>query len=120
MKKISVITSLVISALFLLSSATVAATGVASYEGKIEEVLMGTPYGTKVIIKVGATITQSDCHTNPNYNYVFDGSTPVGKMMLSAVLTAHSTQRTAHMFRKNSPTCSLFGGIEELDQIVLK
>lgn len=105
---------------FLTLALQVSHASASSYSGKIDEILMGLPYGNNVIIKVDGSPKQSGCHTNPNFHYVFDGSTDLGKMTLSAVFIAHSTQKEVTFYGAGDASCDLFGGIEDLQQFLLK
>ena len=116
MKK--VITSLLF--LLLLSASTPATSAASSFhDAIITEVLVGPNYGNIVIIKIDKPPVLSDCHTNKNYNYAFDGTTAQGKMYLSVVLTALSTQKPVDI-AGYSDQCDNFNGIENLYHIVIK
>ena len=91
-----------------------------TYTGTVTEILMGVPYGNAIIIKVDGSPVQSGCHTNPGYNYAFDASTAVGKNMLSSILVAFSTQKVVTFYGAGDSSCTAFGGIENLDQFLLK
>ncbi len=95
-------------------------TSASNYTGKVAEILMGSPYGNNVIIKVDGSPTQTGCHTNPNFNYVFDGSIERGKIMLSALFIAYTSQKEVTFYGAGDSSCTLFGGIEDLQQFLLK
>lgn len=95
-------------------------TAASTYEGQISELLMGIPYKTTVIIKVDGSPSQNGCHSNPSYHYAFDGSTDTGKIILSSVLTAYTTQKVVKFYGAGSNSCTQFGGIEDLNQFLLQ
>ncbi len=86
---------------------------------KITRVLVGPGYGNNVILTINPLPDDlPDCQTNKGYNYVFDGTTEVGKMTLSSVLIAYSSR--ADVWLAGNGSCSLYSGIESLKHIVIK
>ncbi|RYV04075.1 hypothetical protein SOPP22_01345 [Shewanella sp. OPT22] len=85
---------------------------------KITRILVGPSYGTKVFLTISTKPTATpDCQINTGYNYVFDGSTETGKMMLSIALTAYTANKEVWLGGANK--CSLFGNVEDLKHIVI-
>lgn len=62
--------------------------------------------------------SQPSCQTNPNFSYVFDATTAVGKITLSLVLTAYTTQQDVYI--DGDDTCSVHGSVESLRQVWVK
>lgn len=84
---------------------------------KITKVLVGPAYGNNVFLTV--SIKPSDapnCQNNTRYSYVFDGTTEVGKMTLSVVLSAYASQKDVWL--GGADNCVLHNGVESLKHIV--
>ena len=85
---------------------------------KISKVLLGPQFGNNVFLVIESKASNlPSCQTNGIYSYVFDGTTAVGKMTLSAVLSAYAAQRTVTIGGAN--TCSLYGNVENLNYILV-
>ena len=118
----SILIVLKVFGMVCLSGIALAATP-ETIEGTVSKVIMGAPYGGKVIIKISGEITPSSnpsCRSNSDYDYVFDASTVHGKVMLSSLLMAYSSKATVVAYSESTPNCSLFPGIENLNQLLLK
>lgn len=105
----------------LIGLSLVASTSFASAVSvtKITQVLAGPVNGNKVFVVLSVKpASQPACQSNPNFSYVFDASTAVGKVVLSMVLTAHTTQQDVYI--DGDDTCSLHGSVESLRQVWLK
>lgn len=86
---------------------------------KITRVLVGPGVGKNVMLTISPRPTNlPDCQTNQGYNYVFDGTTEVGKMTLGAVLTAYAAK--SNVWLGGTGSCSLYNTIENLKHIVIK
>lgn len=89
------------------------------YTGTIKMVYTGPGYSGKVFIQVesapGGTVS---CDTNTTFDFGFDGTTAIGKVMLSAVLTAYSLGSTIRL--TSYDTCTVYSGIPDLYTISLK
>ena len=86
---------------------------------KIQEVLVGNNFGTKVFLELtNKPESNSSCNTNSRYTYVFDGSTESGKILFSAALTAYAAQKDIYLDGSN--TCTLHENVENLNSIRLK
>lgn len=100
-----------------LASSSIAQAG--EFTGKIVSVLAGEYYGNMVFIEVSPKPTDSPaCQTNPRYSFVFDPTTPIGKIMLGIALTAYTAEREVYIDGYNS--CSVFNGVESMRQIRAK
>ncbi len=83
---------------------------------KIQEILVGNDFGTKVFLELtDKPSTPTSCNTNGRYTYVFDGSTELGKMMLSIALTAFAAQKDIVL--GGNDICSLHSNVETLKSI---
>lgn len=84
---------------------------------KITKILVGPNYGNTVFITTQNKPTaRPECHTNPWYDFAFDGTTESGKMTLSVALAAYTAQK--NLWVGGSDTCSIYGGVEDLNHIV--
>ena len=85
---------------------------------KISKVLLGPQFGNNVFLVIETKATSlPSCQTNGVYSYVFDGTTAVGKMTLSAVLSAYAAQRTVTIGGGHG--CTLYGNVENLNYILV-
>ena len=106
MKKIMII------GLFLSCTANAADTGLT----KIKEILVGSNFGTKVLLELtNKPQPAAGCNNNPRYSYVFDGGTNAGKILLSVALAAHAAQKDVYI--SGADLCNLFGGVEDMNSI---
>lgn len=96
--------------------------GFASYvpSTKITKVLLGEAYGDKAFIELETKpdIPSDHCQSNPNFSYVFDISTELGKATLSVVLSAYMAQKNVYV--NGFDTCTIYSGVENLRQIQLQ
>lgn len=104
---------LLILAVFISNYASASSVSVT----QITRVLVGPQYGNKVILAVSTKAADiPSCQTNSRYNYVFDGTTAVGKITLSVVLAAYAAQKDVWL--GGGDNCSLHNVIESLKHIV--
>jgi hypothetical protein len=102
-----------------LSVVSVNVSALPSYSGTINNLLTGKVYQGNVFIQLdGAKNGTSDCQTHPHYDFAFDPTTDEGKVYLSLILTAHSTQKEVTI--TGYDTCLTRGGIQDLRSIQLK
>ncbi len=88
---------------------------------KISSILMGEAYGNVALIGISVKPgTVPACQTNPDYNYIIDLSTDVGKATLSLALTAYAAQKDVYLNGFDSCTLLPSVGVERLRQIWIK
>jgi hypothetical protein len=86
---------------------------------KITKILVGPYYGNKVFLVLSNKPSDTaTCNTNSRYTYVFDGTTPSGKMTLSLALAAYAAQKDVWL--GGNGTCTIYGDVENLSHIVTK
>lgn len=77
---------------------------------------MGLQYGYNVFLAVDETIEdRHSCAINPTYGFVFDGTTEVGKNMLSMVLASYASGKGVLIGGGNN--CSLYTNVESVSWI---
>ncbi len=86
---------------------------------KIIEVLAGEAYGDKVFLKVSVKPTNApSCQTNPNYSFVFNPTTEVGKITFSMILAAYASGKNVYIDGWHN--CNTYSGVESIRQIRLQ
>jgi hypothetical protein len=102
--------------LSLLSFNTIAST---IDNTKISKILIGPQFYNNVFLVLDTKPSNiPGCQTNSAYSYVFDGTTDVGKMTLSAALSAYAAQKFVTIGGGND--CTLYGNVENLNYILVK
>jgi len=85
----------------------------------IESILVGEVYGNMVFIEISIKpSSEPSCQTNPNYSYVFDPTTEVGKVTMSLLLIAYASGED--VFLNGYDACTIYSGVENLRQIWIK
>lgn len=85
---------------------------------KISKILIGPQFGNNVFLVLETKPSSvPSCQTNSVYSYVFDGTTEVGKMTLSAALSAYTAQKSVTIGGGNG--CTLYGNVENLNYILV-
>jgi len=83
---------------------------------KIQEVLVGNDFGTKVLLELtNKPQPASGCNNNSRYSYAFDAGTESGKITLSVVLSAYVAQKEVYI--SGADVCNVYSGIEDMNSI---
>ena len=86
---------------------------------KIKSLLAGELYGNRVFVELTVKPSPTaSCNNNPDYTYVFDPTTPVGKVTLALLMEAHASQ--ANVYISGMDTCTFYPGVESLGQVWVK
>ncbi|TVZ39024.1 hypothetical protein P886_3411 [Alteromonadaceae bacterium 2753L.S.0a.02] len=86
---------------------------------KITQVLLGPAFDKKVFLVLETRpAVRAECNTNGTYTYVFDGTTEVGKNLLSVSLAAYASK--ANVKIGGYDTCNMYGDVEDLRYINIK
>ena len=87
--------------------------------GKVLSVLAGEQYGNRVFVELDPKpAAPAACQSNPRYSYVFDPTTPVGKVVLGILMTAYASGQDVYV--SSWDTCDLYAGVETLKQLQAK
>lgn len=109
--------NIVFSALLLMMSLESHATTINSTE--ITQLLVGPGFEKKVFLAVSKKPTEkAACNTNSNYTYVFDGTTEVGKNLLSIALAAYASKAAVKL--GGYDVCTMYSNVEDLKYINLQ
>ncbi len=85
----------------------------------VTDILTGPHYGNNVLIQVDRTSENLPyCQDSASYSYVFDGTTPSGKMVFNMVMESYS--QGMEIYIVGSDTCDLYGNIEDLKSLKLQ
>ena len=107
----------IILTLLVLISVSVSASNVTT--AKIVEVLVGPNYGNNVFLNVSPKPNGTPaCKSNPEWDYVFDGSTDSGKITMSVALAAYAAGK--EVWLAGSGNCTLYTNVEDLYHFVSK
>lgn len=111
---------LVISILFLLTTASFASTR-GQYGGMLHSLWVKSiaPNSARVLIRVDNNvaniINRPECATNQTYGFAFDAKTPAGMVTLTMLMSSHGENDVIRLV--GNGTCDLYPGVEDLFSI---
>ncbi len=87
-------------------------------KGQVTSILVNSSVSKVVHLRVeGTTTGRKDCQTHSVWNYVFDGTTDAGKLMVSIALAAHFSKKEVVVESNPSTNCDLRSGFETIEYI---
>jgi hypothetical protein len=89
------------------------------YTGTIQMVYTGPTYGGLVFIQVTSPPPGTvACDSDAVLDFVFDATTPAGKISLSSILTAYAGGNVVRL--TSTDQCTLYSGVPNLAVVALK